>query len=64
MRHFLRSKYNIIYIGNGASDIPSARLANHIFATGTMLAACRQMNIECTPFTSLNDIAKGIELLI
>jgi len=63
MRHFLGDNYSIIYIGNGASDIPSARLANHIFATDTMLAACRQMNIECTPFNSLNDIAEEIELL-
>lgn len=63
IRRFLEDNYRIIYIGNGASDVPSARLADHIFATDAMLAACRQMNIECTPFASLNDIVKGMEPL-
>jgi 2-hydroxy-3-keto-5-methylthiopentenyl-1-phosphate phosphatase len=63
IRRFIEKSYNIIYIGNGASDVPSARLADHVFATDAMLDACRQMNIECTPFTSLNDIVKGMELL-
>ena len=63
IRHFLEDSYRIIYIGNGASDVPSARLADYIFATDAMLAACRQMNLRCTPFASLNDIVKGIEAL-
>lgn len=62
-KHFLKDSYRIIYIGNGASDVPSARLADHIFATDAMLDACRRMDIECTPFASLNDIAKEIEVL-
>jgi len=62
-RRFQQDNYRIFYIGNGASDVPSARLADHIFATDAMLVTCRQMNIECTPFVSLNDIVKGIELI-
>ncbi|MFH1663199.1 MAG: HAD-IB family phosphatase, partial [Chloroflexota bacterium] len=63
IRHFLKDSYRVIYIGNGASDVPSARLSSYIFATGAMLTDCRRMNLECTPFASLNDVAKGMELL-
>jgi len=64
IRHFLKDKYHIIYIGNGTSDVDSARLANHVFATGTMLVKCRKMKLECTPFINLNDVVEGIEASI
>jgi 2-hydroxy-3-keto-5-methylthiopentenyl-1-phosphate phosphatase len=63
IRRFQQDNYRVLYIGNGASDVPSARLADHIFATDTMLAACRRMNLDCTPFTSLNDIVGGMKHL-
>lgn len=63
IRRFLENGYRIIYIGNGASDVPSARLANHVFAADTMLAHCRQARLDCTPFSSLNDVVKAMELL-
>lgn len=60
IKYFLNDGYRIIYIGNGDSDILPARLADKIFATDTMLTACRLMNIECIPFSSLNDIVKNM----
>lgn len=63
IRKFLEDSYRIIYIGNGASDVPSARLADHIFATDAMLAVCKRTGLRCTPFDSLNDVVKGIEAL-
>ncbi|MFC1846749.1 MtnX-like HAD-IB family phosphatase [Chloroflexota bacterium] len=63
IRNFLKKDYRIIYIGNGTSDIPSARLADHVFATDVMLANCRQANVKCTAFSSLRDIIMGLELL-
>jgi len=63
IRCFLDDSYRIIYIGNGASDVSSARLADYIFATDAMLALCREKNIVCTPFNSLNDVVNGIELI-
>ncbi len=63
IRHFLRSGYRVIYVGDGASDISSARLAHHIFATGPLLAHCQKMNLNCTPFADLNDVVRGLELL-
>ncbi len=63
VRHFRKSGYRIIYVGNGASDAPSARLADHIFATGQLLDHCKETNLNCTPFTDFNDIVQGLELL-
>lgn len=60
-RHFLEGGYKIVYIGNGTSDIPSARLADHVFATGPLLEHCRQAGINCTPFVSLMDVVRGLE---
>ncbi|MDP6142326.1 MAG: MtnX-like HAD-IB family phosphatase [Dehalococcoidales bacterium] len=64
IRHFLKSGYRIIYVGNGISDISSARLAHYIFATGPLLAHCQEMNLNCTPFVALNDVVSGLELLL
>ena len=64
VRRFLGNGYRIIYIGNGISDVHSAKLADHIFAIGPLLAHCRQTNLDCTPFSSLNDVVKGLELLV
>ena len=55
--------YRVIYAGNGISDIAPARQAYHVFATGDLLACCKQMNINCTPFNDLNDIVKGLQYL-
>jgi len=63
IRLFLREGYRVVYVGNGISDIPSAKLAHHIFATGELLAYCKQTDLNCTPFVDLNDIVRGLELL-
>jgi 2-hydroxy-3-keto-5-methylthiopentenyl-1-phosphate phosphatase len=62
-RQFLNDGYHIVYIGNGASDVPSARLASHVFATGEMLDYFRKEGISCTPFGDFKDVIKGLELL-
>ncbi len=62
-RSFMRKGYRIIYIGNGASDIASAKLADHIFATSTMLTECQRESMRCTAFSSLKDIVRGMELI-
>ncbi len=63
VRHFLKNGYRVIYVGNGVSDISSARLAHHIFATGPLLAHYQESNLSCTPFTDLNDVVSGLKLL-
>lgn len=63
IRLFLGKGYRIVYIGNGASDIPSAKLAHHIFATGELLDYCKETNLNCLPFVDHNDIVRGLESL-
>jgi 2-hydroxy-3-keto-5-methylthiopentenyl-1-phosphate phosphatase len=63
IRYFLKKGYRVVSIGNGASDIPAARLAHYAFATEPMLSLCRNTGIDCLPFESLDDIIKGLESL-
>ena len=63
IRLFLSRGYRVVYIGNGNSDTVPARQAHHIFATGELLSYCQQTNLDCTPFTDLNDVVRGLELL-
>ncbi|MFC1865280.1 MtnX-like HAD-IB family phosphatase [Chloroflexota bacterium] len=60
---FLKNGYRIIYIGNGASDVASAKLADHVFATDSMLTECQRANMRCTAFSSLRDIVRGLRLI-
>ena len=60
---FLKEGYRVVYIGNGTSDIPPAKQAHHVFATGDLLAYCKKATLDCTPFTDLNDVVRGLELL-
>jgi len=62
-RLFLSRGYRVVYVGNGASDAPPAKLAHHIFATGELLTQCKQTNLSCTPFVDLHDVIRGLELL-
>jgi len=55
--------YEVIYVGNGASDIYSARQASHVFAVDELLKRCRRENVPCIPFTDFFDIIKGLEAL-
>lgn len=60
---FLEQGYRIIYVGNGTSDLPPARRCHHIFATGSLLAHCKRLNLNCTSFTDFNEIISTIETL-
>ena len=55
--------FEVIYIGDGASDIFSARRAFRVFATGDLLRKCREEKIECTPFNDFYDVLEGMKLL-
>jgi len=60
---FLKQGYRVIYIGNGDSDISPAKYAHQIFATGELLAYCRENNLECKPFNDFSEIVMALELL-
>jgi len=60
---FLRSGYQIIYVGDGISDFPAAKRCHHVFATGELLTCCKEANLECNAFTDFNTIIKALEIL-
>ena len=60
-RLFLGQGLRVIYIGNGLSDIPPARLAHRVFAVGDLLDYYRQHNLSCTAFTDLNDVVRHLQ---
>jgi len=62
-RLFIKEGYRVIYVGNGISDLPPAKQAHHVFATGELLTYCKEININCTPFNNLDDVIKELELL-
>jgi len=62
-RVFLENNRRVIYIGNGPSDIPPARMSDYAFATGPMLELCKKKGINCTPFDELTDIIRELKLL-
>jgi 2-hydroxy-3-keto-5-methylthiopentenyl-1-phosphate phosphatase len=55
--------YDVIYVGNGNSDIYSARRCRHVFATDELLARCREEGLACRPFNDFFDVIKGMEKL-
>jgi len=60
---FLNLRYKVIYMGNGDSDIAPAKYAHHVFATGELLAYCRENNLKCKPFENFVDAVRELELL-
>lgn len=62
-RHFLRQDYRLIYVGNGASDVMPAQYADKIFARDTLLASCKEKQIECQPFNNLSEVTRILECM-
>ena len=60
---FLSQGYRIIYAGNGDSDFSPARQCHYIFATGNLLARCKQTNLDCASFTNFHEVVKVLETL-
>ncbi len=57
---YIKQGYRIVYIGNGISDIPAARLSYRVFAREDLLAHCSEAKLNCIPFDDLNDVVKGL----
>jgi 2-hydroxy-3-keto-5-methylthiopentenyl-1-phosphate phosphatase len=62
-RSFLKLGYRVIYVGNGDSDFAPAKYAHHVFATGELLAYCRDNNLKYKSFKNFIDIVRDIDLL-
>lgn len=59
----LRQGYDIIYVGNGDSDIYPARRAKYIFATDQLLERCQADKLNCIPFNDFFEVINGMETL-
>ena len=45
---YLKEGYNVVYIGNGSSDLSPDRGANQIFATESLLEHCQRSGLTCS----------------
>jgi 2-hydroxy-3-keto-5-methylthiopentenyl-1-phosphate phosphatase len=54
---------NIIYIGDGLSDLEAASLADHIFATGHLVKLLGAQSIPCSSFSDFHDLLRQLRLL-
>jgi 2-hydroxy-3-keto-5-methylthiopentenyl-1-phosphate phosphatase len=55
--------YNVIYIGNGTSDIHPARLAQRVFATQDLLEQCKKVGLAHYAFNDFFDVVNTLEKL-
>lgn len=51
----------VFYLGDGMADLPPARHAGHVFATGMLLQKCREENLPHTEFKDLFDVISYFE---
>jgi 2-hydroxy-3-keto-5-methylthiopentenyl-1-phosphate phosphatase len=57
---FLELGYKVIYVGNGDSDLAPIEYAHHVFATGDLLAYCRENNLKYKPFETFFDVVREL----
>ncbi|HEY81710.1 MAG TPA: MtnX-like HAD-IB family phosphatase [Dehalococcoidia bacterium] len=53
----------IIYIGDGLSDLEAARQADHVFATGHLLNLLGRASVSCHGFSDFHDLLRQVRLL-
>jgi len=63
IKSFLKLGYRVIYIGNGDSDVAPAKYAHYVFATGDLLAYCRENNLKYKPFETFIDAVRELNLM-
>ena len=54
---------NIVYIGDGLSDLEAARQADHVFATGHLVKLLGGQSIPCRSFSDFHDLLHQLRLL-
>jgi len=62
-KSFLKLGYRVICVGNGDSDFAPAKYAHYVFATGELLAYCRENNLNYKPFENFLDVVRDIDLM-
>ncbi len=59
--YFTSQGYEVVYLGDGSSDIYPARKCRHIFATGSLAGYCREEGLSYTPFETFHDVIRAME---
>ncbi len=59
----IQKGYQVVYIGDGNSDIYPSRKADYICATAQLLARCRDEKLKCYTFSNFYDVIKIIDNL-
>ena len=54
---------NVVYIGDGLSDLEAARQADHVFATGHLLDLLNTQSIACSAFSDFYDLLHQVRLI-
>lgn len=62
-RDLKRRGFDIVFAGNGNSDIHPARLARCVFATEDLLERCREEGLPHYPFMDFTDILRTMKSL-
>jgi len=57
-----RSARNLIYIGDGLSDLEAARCADHVFATGHLATLLRAESVAWSCFIDFYDLLSQMQL--
>jgi 2-hydroxy-3-keto-5-methylthiopentenyl-1-phosphate phosphatase len=52
--------YQVIYVGDGFSDISPSRKAKYVFATADLLKRCREEKFKCYPFNDFFDVLPAL----
>ncbi len=61
VKRFHDEGYRIVYVGNGSSDFRPAQESDYVFATGTLLRACRRASLGCSPFDDFRDVVRELD---
>ncbi|MFA5308098.1 MAG: HAD-IB family phosphatase [Dehalococcoidales bacterium] len=59
----VKEGYQVVYIGNGTSDIYPCRKAAHVFATADLLEKCRAEYLKYYPFNDFYEVIRGLKSL-
>jgi 2-hydroxy-3-keto-5-methylthiopentenyl-1-phosphate phosphatase len=57
---YIKEGYQVVYIGNGSSDLSPAKGAHQVFATESLLEHCQRTGLTCIPFISFREINQVI----
>lgn len=63
-KELCKQGYDVIYIGNGTSDIYPARLAKNVFACEDLLVKCQKDKLTHYPFKDFFEVIEQMEKLV